>query len=329
MSTDDLSDVLRSLVPAERPRVMDLVAQAGINIDSWAIKQGGVAVANPSANPNYCYEWAFGKGSEPAALCVWHTSLSIEDSKIVYRGNLRQLATSLESRARDRFESDQFRSRAKKQAARARDFDLRCQDVWRLKVPVRFILLKGDMAERENLGHDSSKVEFRRLDLVPWTLVSYDMMTGDCCFVRGQVDSETAAEVAIGEPSTPEAIKIPIFVDQFSAESQPEKRLVEGEAFVRSATVRAEVLNRAEGVCEACGQSGFRMANGSVYLETHHVIPLSEDGPDQVWNVVAVCANDHRIAHYGEIRDEWRIRMMEHLKSHYPDASAVISRFMK
>jgi 5-methylcytosine-specific restriction protein A len=329
MSTTDLSEVLQSLEPNERHRVMDLVAQAGINIEPWAIKQGGVAVAVPSANPKYCYEWAFGTGSEPVALCVWHSSLVIEGDNIIYRGNLRQLGIGLESRANDRFETDQFKSRAKKQAARARDFDIHCQDAWRLKLPIRFILLKGDMADSENLGQDSSKVEYRRLDPEPWSLVSYDIKTGDSYFVRGQATPEAVSELSIDEASTSETTDNHIFVDQFSAESHPEKRLVESEAFVRSAIVRAQVLNRAGGVCEACSQAGFRMANGSVYLETHHVIPLSENGPDKVWNIVAICANDHRIAHYCEIRDEWKARMVEHLISYYPDSASVLKQFLK
>jgi 5-methylcytosine-specific restriction protein A len=30
------------------------------------------------------------------------------------------------------------------------------------------------------------------------------------------------------------------------------------------------------------------------YLETHHVISLSEQGPGKVTNVIALCPNDHR-----------------------------------
>lgn len=40
------------------------------------------------------------------------------------------------------------------------------------------------------------------------------------------------------------------------------------------------------------------MAGGAVYLETHHIVPLSEGGADSLMNVVALCPNDHRRAHY-------------------------------
>jgi 5-methylcytosine-specific restriction protein A len=37
-------------------------------------------------------------------------------------------------------------------------------------------------------------------------------------------------------------------------------------------------------------------------LEVHHLLALSEDGPDTPENVVALCANHHREAHYGRDR---------------------------
>ena len=46
------------------------------------------------------------------------------------------------------------------------------------------------------------------------------------------------------------------------------------------------------------------MTTGALYLETHHIVPLSEGGPDHLSNVVAVCPNDHRRAHFGRDRDE-------------------------
>jgi 5-methylcytosine-specific restriction endonuclease McrA len=67
-----------------------------------------------------------------------------------------------------------------------------------------------------------------------------------------------------------------------------------GSAFDRRPEVRRIVLVRAAGRCEWCGQSGFSMANGRTYLETHHIIPLSEKGLDTPENLVALCPNHHR-----------------------------------
>lgn len=41
------------------------------------------------------------------------------------------------------------------------------------------------------------------------------------------------------------------------------------------------------------------MASGQRYLEAHHIVALACDGPDTVENVVALCPNHHREAHFG------------------------------
>lgn len=78
----------------------------------------------------------------------------------------------------------------------------------------------------------------------------------------------------------------------------PEYRLRMAGNYVRDTKVRKQVLKRANGVCEECNQPGFIKSDGSTYLETHHVISLREQGSDQPHNVIALCATDHRRAHY-------------------------------
>jgi 5-methylcytosine-specific restriction protein A len=58
---------------------------------------------------------------------------------------------------------------------------------------------------------------------------------------------------------------------------------------------------------------GFLMADGGIYLETHHVIPLSEGGPDIDSNVAALCPNHHREAHFGKMRNEMRQELLQRL----------------
>lgn len=73
-------------------------------------------------------------------------------------------------------------------------------------------------------------------------------------------------------------------------------------AYPRIPAVRDYVLKQAKGRCEYCGDLGFPKPNGEPYLEAHHLLALSEDGPDTPENVVALCANHHREAHYGHDR---------------------------
>jgi 5-methylcytosine-specific restriction protein A len=71
--------------------------------------------------------------------------------------------------------------------------------------------------------------------------------------------------------------------------------------YMRNPDVIAEVLVRAGGVCEVCGNPApfRRRADGSPYLEVHHKIRLADGGDDTVENAIALCPNCHRQQHYG------------------------------
>jgi HNH endonuclease len=96
------------------------------------------------------------------------------------------------------------------------------------------------------------------------------------------------------------------FVDQFelneAKKSEVERRASLSMVPIRDPRVRAAALRRANGVCEYCGEAGFKMADGRIYLETHHIVSLADGGPDHVSNVIALCPNHHREAHHGKDR---------------------------
>lgn len=55
---------------------------------------------------------------------------------------------------------------------------------------------------------------------------------------------------------------------------------------------------RANGICDLCEKKApFKDKNGRPYLESHHVITLAENGPDAIYNTVAICPNCHRKIH--------------------------------
>lgn len=55
---------------------------------------------------------------------------------------------------------------------------------------------------------------------------------------------------------------------------------------------------RANGICDLCGKDApFKDKNGRPYLESHHVITLAENGPDAIYNTVAICPNCHKKIH--------------------------------
>ena len=55
---------------------------------------------------------------------------------------------------------------------------------------------------------------------------------------------------------------------------------------------------RAKGICDLCGEEApFKDKSGRPYLESHHVITLADNGPDAIYNTVAICPNCHRKIH--------------------------------
>ena len=301
---------------------MDLVALAGIDVTPWGTKADGSPVKNPRANPHYCYEWSFGGGDQPTALCVWHRDIQLGQDRIEYQDSLRQFALELDRVAIEQRNPSHVKSRARDQAKRARNFDSLVQRSFRSQLPVRIILLVGGDKGTEQIGWDTSKVKYRSLDVVPWYVQSYSDEDGRFCLVRGVVPKEV-------DPPAPVGDSVLKYADQFSVPEQAVVTFVEGTEVHRSADVRRRVLERAKGICEYCGFPGFNMANGSVYLETHHVIPLAHGGPDVEWNVVAICANDHRMAHYSADRQRMTEAMVEKLVAQEPLASEALTNMLR
>lgn len=62
---------------------------------------------------------------------------------------------------------------------------------------------------------------------------------------------------------------------------------------------------RAKGICDLCGKEApFKDKNGKPYLESHHVITLADNGPDAIYNTVAICPNCHKKIHVLNSRED-------------------------
>lgn len=85
--------------------------------------------------------------------------------------------------------------------------------------------------------------------------------------------------------------------------------------YPRNQAHRNTVLKRSKGFCEFCGVKGFLKSNGRLYLETHHIVPLSEYGLDDPGNMIALCPNDHRQAHYAANSEYLRKVFLEYVAS--------------
>jgi 5-methylcytosine-specific restriction endonuclease McrA len=82
----------------------------------------------------------------------------------------------------------------------------------------------------------------------------------------------------------------------------------------REVAIKTYALRRADGCCEFCREDApFRTESGQPYLESHHILRLADSGPDHPENVIGVCPNCHRRAHFAEnrhkIKDQMRRRV--------------------
>lgn len=95
----------------------------------------------------------------------------------------------------------------------------------------------------------------------------------------------------------------------------PDRASTSSWVVIRDPDVRAYVLNQAKGRCEHCGRAGFLMKSGRRYLEAHHVIALSAKGKDTVDNVIALCPEHHREAHYGSDAESLEMDFLKCIKN--------------
>lgn len=112
----------------------------------------------------------------------------------------------------------------------------------------------------------------------------------------------------VGEYTIPESDAINDLGTDF-----PTRELSQSWSYPRDPKVRDAVLARAKGCCEFCGAQGFMKPDGKRYLETHHIIALAAEGADRVTNVIGLCPNDHREAHFGERRQALETQMIDKL----------------
>ena len=130
------------------------------------------------------------------------------------------------------------------------------------------------------------------------TLVPYvNFKTNNSNVDLKQLTKKEQKEVSKSRDDTPEKRKERLK----KANTKPKRTRVYSYVYERNPDVIAEALERADGICEKCNNKApfKRKSNDTHYLEVHHLIPLSEKGPDTIDNVKALCPNCHREFHYG------------------------------
>ena len=68
--------------------------------------------------------------------------------------------------------------------------------------------------------------------------------------------------------------------------------------YYRNPIIAKAAKERAAGICQLCGKPApFNDVDGNPYLESHHIVWLSNGGEDTVENTVALCPNCHKRMH--------------------------------
>ncbi|MBV6821452.1 HNH endonuclease signature motif containing protein [Pseudomonas sp. PD9R] len=309
---------LEDLRPIRKRMIIECVQSAGIDVRAWGFrKKDGQPVTRPQSNGGYCYEWSFRSVDGSILLsCVWFEEIGVDSQgRVCFVGNLRAYADAL-IRQLEKDPKNRNRTIKDPRISRAQHFNATVQLAHLNSAPMRVVIVSGPVREKEDEGDEFDRAIGRQLDDLEWFVESFDDDTGAFVLVRGNRDQGNVSLGKIDTEGFPTQsglgiVSDVVVADQFATDERPDTYTYKGVQRYRDPSVRRQVLERSEGGCELTEVPGFRMANGGVYLETHHIIPLSEGGPDTVENVIALSANAHRQAHFGAERDQLRERCLE------------------
>ncbi len=91
---------------------------------------------------------------------------------------------------------------------------------------------------------------------------------------------------------------------------KPKEATVSIKQIQRNVYIAEYARRRAGGICQLCGNKApFNRADGEPYLESHHIVWLSEGGADSIDNTVALCPNCHRKMHV--VKDPMDIEVLK------------------
>jgi len=224
------------------------------------LEQAGIEVPK-NRNQNFLSRCAFGPENKIVVLNFWYgTQIKQQGENIIVQWCLP--TTSKEASPRMQRVHEAIKSAIEN------------------NLKIRIIVLDGEMGN----ANKKSVVSKRSLDPVAWAVTAHNLKTGDCTLTRG-----AEIENAVDDQSVPP-----------EGNPFPDRAKVIVQIIKRDNRVRAHAIKRAQGKCEYCNVRGFLTANDKFYVEAHHIIALCDSGCDTVDNVIAICPQHHRQAHYGK-----------------------------
>ena len=178
-------------------------------------------------------------------------------------------------------------------------FERRMQNISHVVVSLGGDYVKG-LKPLSNIGPRNEPI-IRRLVKESGFLDSHQSIRANTTQPLNWEDAETKA-IALQKEWSKSGKKVtppngfPTGAEKYTTETKQRKRCAEVKAWVRL---------EANGICEACGKEApFITEKNGAFLEVHHVVQLSDEGPDTVDNAIAVCPNCHRKLHLADNKEQ-------------------------
>jgi 5-methylcytosine-specific restriction enzyme A len=190
---------LADLKPKTKPRLMDLVKEAGVNVREWEKSAPG------AANPKFCYEWAFTEPGKVVVLTVWHDGMKKRGGKIWCRSSPPSSVQSVHTR----------RWQSLLKAVR---------ESYSKKIPIRVVISIGT----RNPEYGTAQVHYRSLDPVLWWVTQFHENRGTYTLVRGNYGQVVDQfDVQEGDVSAKKAERRTAVVQSFVRDPEVRRRVME------------------------------------------------------------------------------------------------------
>lgn len=96
-----------------------------------------------------------------------------------------------------------------------------------------------------------------------------------------------------------------------AATQNASKKQIAQTTAVRSEAIRLYALKRSKGICGGCSAPAPFQGKEGPFLEVHHLLRLSDGGPDHPANVIALCPNCHRRVHFSKDGVEYNQQLIK------------------
>lgn len=253
---------ISDLNPIETKPVRELLKDAGMDVSDWALGKGGQSIENPNANSYRNSYWSFADRNV-TVLCIWLTQLNEDALSIYCDVNMQALINHESSYLTNPQISAGEKIAIRMRLNKAREFHRMAFEAFKKRLSVRIIILGRDVGGENEAEH----AEARRLDDEPWSIESFDGMSGHMRLRRGLFFPKEAV-------SEDELLSMELSQEVAEIQSNTELNETEKETLIKQRVgqglFRSRLLDQWSG---CCALTGCKTAS---LLIASHIIPWSK-----------------------------------------------------